>query len=76
LQNSYAQYLAAKALKARNWRFHKRFNTWFLRRDASPQEKSELYEVGNYRVFDFEETWSVRERDSFRFEYQFLDDSN
>ena len=32
-QNSYQQYLAAKELKKKSWRFHKRYQTWFQRAD-------------------------------------------
>ena len=30
-QNSNLQYMAARELKQRAWRFHKQYNTWFQR---------------------------------------------
>lgn len=32
-QGSYQQYLAAVELKKKNWKFHKKFETWFRKAD-------------------------------------------
>ena len=72
LQNTHAQFLAAKALKARNWRYNKHYNTRFLRR-GEPLEVNAESEKGAYHIFDYETTWSVRERKDFRFLYQHLE---
>ncbi|KAL6721346.1 general negative regulator of transcription subunit 5 [Lecanora helva] len=55
-QNSYQQYLAAKALKSQSWRFHKQYQTWFQRHEE-PKTITEEYEQGTYRFFDYESTW-------------------
>ena len=52
-QGTYAQYLGAKELKEKSWRFHKRYITWFQRHEQ-PKEITEEYELGCYRYFDFE----------------------
>jgi len=36
-QNTYQQYLAAKALKNQSWRFHKQYQTWFQRHEEPKQ---------------------------------------
>lgn len=58
-QNTYQQYLAAKALKNQSWRFHKQYQTWFQRHEE-PKSITEEYEQGTYRFFDYESTWYVR----------------
>lgn len=55
-QDSYQQYLAAKALKSQSWRFHKQYQTWFQRHEE-PKAITEDYEQGTYRFFDYESTW-------------------
>lgn len=55
-QGAYQQYLAAKALKAQSWRFHKQYQTWFQRHEE-PKQITEEYEQGTYRFFDYESTW-------------------
>ena len=55
-QGTYQQYLAAKALKANSWRFHKQYQTWFQRHEE-PKNITEDYEQGTYRFFDYESTW-------------------
>ena len=55
-QGTYQQYLAAKALKAQSWRFHKQYQTWFQRHEE-PKVITEDYEQGTYRFFDYESTW-------------------
>jgi CCR4-NOT transcription complex subunit 3 len=72
-QNTYQQYLAARELKARSWRFHKRFLTWFQRHEE-PKTINNDYEQGTYRYFDFEGMWLQRRKSNFKFEYQFLED--
>lgn len=72
-QGTYQQYLAAKELKARSWRFHKRFMTWFQRHEE-PKIISHEYEQGTYRFFDYEGSWMQRRKQNFKFEYQYLED--
>lgn len=55
-QNTYQQYLAAKALKTQSWRFHKQYQTWFQRHEE-PKTITEEFEQGTYRFFDYESTW-------------------
>jgi CCR4-NOT transcription complex subunit 3 len=35
-QNTYQQYLAAIELKRKNWKFHKKYQTWFRKADDQP----------------------------------------
>lgn len=72
-QGTYQQFLAACELKNRNWRFHKRFLTWFQRHEE-PKLINTEFEQGTYRFFDFEGSWLQRRKSSFKFEYQYLED--
>lgn len=72
-QGTYQQSLAAKELKSRSWRFHKRFLTWFQRHEE-PKVINNDFEQGTYRYFDFEGLWMQRRKSNFKFEYQFLED--
>lgn len=55
-QETYQQFLAAKALKDQSWRFHKQYQTWFQRHEE-PKTITEEFEQGTYRFFDYESTW-------------------
>eukprot|EP01126_Amoeba_proteus_P031167 TRINITY_DN30655_c0_g1_i1.p2 TRINITY_DN30655_c0_g1~~TRINITY_DN30655_c0_g1_i1.p2 ORF type:complete len:138 (-),score=19.16 TRINITY_DN30655_c0_g1_i1:81-494(-) len=59
LQGSYQQYLAAKELKRRAWRYHKKYLTWFQRHEE-PKEITLDYEQGTYIYFDYGEYNLVR----------------
>ncbi|KAL2045538.1 hypothetical protein N7G274_001966 [Stereocaulon virgatum] len=72
-QNTYQQYMAAKALKSQSWRFHKQYQTWFQRHEE-PKTITEEYEQGTYRFFDYESTWMNRRKADFKFAYKFLED--
>ncbi|KAK4692030.1 CCR4-NOT transcription complex subunit 3, partial [Lecanoromycetidae sp. Uapishka_2] len=72
-QNTYQQYMAAKALKGQSWRFHKQYQTWFQRHEE-PKTITEEYEQGTYRFFDYESTWMNRRKADFKFAYKFLED--
>lgn len=72
-QGTYQQSLAAKELKSRSWRFHKRFLTWFQRYEE-PKDINNDYEQGTYRYFDFEGLWLQRRKSNFKFEYLYLED--
>ncbi|KAL3424230.1 General negative regulator of transcription subunit 3 [Phlyctema vagabunda] len=72
-QQTYQQYLAAKALKDQSWRFHKQYQTWFQRHEE-PKTITEEYEQGTYRFFDYESTWMNRRKADFKFAYKFLED--
>lgn len=73
-QGSYQQYLAAKELKKRSWRYHKKYMTWFQRHEE-PKITTDEYEQGTYVYFDYETGWCQRIKSDFRFEYSFLEDS-
>lgn len=72
-QGTYQQYLAARELKNRSWRFHKRFLTWFQRHEE-PKVINNEFEQGTYRYFDFEGLWLQRRKSNFKFEYKYLED--
>ncbi|KIV96917.1 hypothetical protein PV10_00730 [Exophiala mesophila] len=72
-QNTYQQWLAARALKQQSWRFHKQYQTWFQRHEE-PKQITEEYEQGTYRFFDYESTWMNRRKADFKFVYKFLED--
>ncbi|EFP02330.1 CRE-NTL-3 protein [Caenorhabditis remanei] len=72
MEGTRAQLLAAKALKKLSWRFHTKYLTWFQRHEE-PKQITDDYEQGTYVYFDFEK-WSQRKKESFTFEYKFLED--
>lgn len=72
-QDSYQQYLAAKQLKQRAWRFHKKYSTWFQRHEE-PKVTTDKYEEGTYIYFDYDNGWCTRIKTDFRFEFAFLED--
>ncbi|EXJ95743.1 hypothetical protein A1O1_00867 [Capronia coronata CBS 617.96] len=72
-QNTYQQWLAARALKNQSWRFHKQYQTWFQRHEE-PKQITEEFEQGTYRFFDYESTWMNRRKADFKFLYKFLED--
>lgn len=71
-QNTHQQYLAAKELKSRSWRFHKQFLTWFQRQE-DPTLITDEFEEGTYRFFDFEGSWVQRRKTNFKFEFKYLE---
>ena len=72
LQGTKAQYLAAKALKKQSWRFHTKYMMWFQRHEE-PKMINDEYEQGAYIYFDYEK-WGQRKKDTFTFEYRWLED--
>ena len=76
------QYLAARELKRANWRFHKKYATWFARQEE-PKVSTEEYEQGSYIYFDFNMNsmdgsstpggWCQRSKSDFVFEYSQLE---
>lgn len=73
-KGTYEQYLAAKELKRRAWRFHKKYLTWFKRLEA-PRVTNDDYEQGTYAFFDFEPGgWCQRKKNDFTFKYSYLED--
>ncbi|CAB3402617.1 unnamed protein product [Caenorhabditis bovis] len=72
MEGTKAQLLAAKALKKLSWRFHTKYLTWFQRHEE-PKQITDDFEQGTYVYFDFEK-WSQRKKESFTFEYKFLED--
>lgn len=61
--------MAARELKKRAWRFHKKFLTWFQRADE-PVEMTDDFEAGAYVYFDWEKHWALRQKPHFTFEYK------
>mmetsp|Transcript_16791 Transcript_16791/g.68685 ORF Transcript_16791/g.68685 Transcript_16791/m.68685 type:complete len:132 (-) Transcript_16791:520-915(-) len=77
-QGTYQQYLAARELKKKAWRFHKKYFTWFQRHEE-PKVTTDDYEQGTYLYFDYalkdyETGWCQRIKTDFTFEYQYLED--
>ena len=72
-QNSFQQFLAAKQLKHKSWRFHTQYKTWFQRHEE-PKAISDDYEQGTYLFFDYQTGWRQAIREDFRFDYSFLAD--
>jgi CCR4-NOT transcription complex subunit 3 len=73
-QGTYSQGLAARELRKKAWRFHKKYLTWFQRHEE-PKEISADYEQGTYVYFDWEHGWCQRKKELFTFEYRFLESS-
>ena len=75
-QGTARQYLAARELKRANWRFHKKYATWFARQE-DPKVSTEEYEQGSYIYFDFNISadggWCQRSKGDFLFEYSQLE---
>ena len=76
---TYNQYLAARALKKKNWRFNKRHNAWFQRL-KEPQYVTPEHEQGSYIWFDYHmfhedgtRGWRPRVKENFVFEYSDLE---
>lgn len=68
--NTLYQHFCAHALKRQNWRFNKKYLTWFKRFDK-PSIVTPDYEYGNYIFFDYEKTWCQRKKIGFKFEYEY-----
>ncbi|KAI8058433.1 Not1 N-terminal domain, CCR4-Not complex component-domain-containing protein [Syncephalis plumigaleata] len=73
-QGTYQQYLAARSLKKKSWRYHKKYQTWFQRHEE-PVAITDEYEMGTYIYFDYEGAWCQRKKTEFRFEYRYLEDA-
>ncbi|GHJ89884.1 hypothetical protein NliqN6_6286 [Naganishia liquefaciens] len=71
--NTYEQWLAARELRQRSWRFHKQYLTWF-QRYSQPQAITDEYEQGQYTYFDWEGRWTFLRKADFRFMYVYLSD--
>ncbi|KAI5449003.1 general negative regulator of transcription subunit 5 [Naganishia albida] len=71
--NTYEQWLAARELRQRSWRFHKQYLTWF-QRYSQPQAITDDYEQGQYTYFDWEGRWTFLRKADFRFMYAYLSD--
>jgi len=73
-KGTYEQFLAAKELKKRTWRYHKKYCTWFKRLEA-PRVTKEDYEQGTYAFFDYDAGgWCQRKKADFLFKYSYLED--
>ena len=84
MQGSVAQYLAAKELKRRGWRYHTNLFTWF-QRYREPLTLTDTFEESDMIFFDYYVTqgangdpatagWCQRLKKAFVFEYQYLED--
>src|SRR3990167_2646943 len=73
VQRQPQQYWAAKELKARSWRFHSKYLTWFQRHEE-PKEITPEFEKGTYIYFDYESGWCQRKKTEFTFTYEYLED--
>ncbi|CRG99613.1 CCR4-NOT transcription complex subunit 5, putative [Plasmodium relictum] len=71
---TYQQHLAAKELKKKSWKYHKKYTTWFLPYDNNVRVVNDKMEQGNYLSFDYESTWSKQLKKDFSFEYIYLED--
>lgn len=71
-QGTFQQYLAAKELKKRSWRYHKKYLTWFQRHE-DPRQITDTYEYGTYIYFDYETGWCQRKKSEFKFSYEYLE---
>ena len=65
--------MAAQELKKREWRFHKKFMVWF-RRLNNQVKVEENCEKGDFLMFDSEDTWKLKKKANFTFEYKYLED--
>lgn len=65
MDGTYEQYLCSKQLKGLNWRFHKRYNTWFQRK-FQPDEVKDDHETGTYTFFDYERNWRQETKSNFQ----------
>jgi len=73
-KGTYEQYLAAKELKKKTWRYHKKYCTWFKRLEA-PRVTTEDFEQGTYAFFDYDAGgWCQRKKADFLFKYSYLED--
>lgn len=69
----YERYLAATRLKKLSWRYHKKFNVWF-KRFQNPVVLTDHFEKGDVLIFDSEDTWKLKRRVNFTFDYKHLED--
>ncbi|GAB65993.1 NOT2 / NOT3 / NOT5 family protein, partial [Plasmodium cynomolgi strain B] len=54
VQGTYQQHLAAKELKKKSWKYHKKYTTWFLPCDNNIRMLNDKTEQGTYLSFDYE----------------------
>ncbi|SCO72202.1 CCR4-NOT transcription complex subunit 5, putative [Plasmodium vivax] len=71
---TYQQHLAAKELKKKSWKYHKKYTTWFLPCDNNTRMLNDKTEQGTYLSFDYESTWSKQLKEEFSFEHMYLED--
>lgn len=70
--DDYLRFSAAKELKKREWSFNKKFLVWFKRHSKSV-ESTQVYEKGEFLVFDCEDKWAIKKKNDFKFEYKNLE---
>ncbi len=71
---TYQQFLSAKELKRRSWRFNKKYGTWFTRHE-DPKIVNELFEQGSFLYHD-QITGKQKILQDFKFEYDVMEDEH
>ncbi|GAW80484.1 CCR4-NOT transcription complex subunit 5 [Plasmodium gonderi] len=71
---TYQQHLAAKELKKKSWKYHKKYKAWFLPYNNNIRMLNDKMEQGTYLTFDYESTWSKQLKEEFSFEYMYMED--
>jgi CCR4-NOT transcription complex subunit 3 len=66
------QYFAGRELRSRDWKFHKKEQTWY-RRLAEPTEVTKDYEIGKFERFDHGDNWGITTIPSFTLEYALVE---
>ncbi|VEU23936.1 DEKNAAC105149 [Brettanomyces naardenensis] len=74
LDDDYLQYITAKELHSRDWKYEKELKTWFHKEeeegvDAEAGEETEEMDgsTANWQYFDYKDTWMVRRKAGFKF---------
>ena len=67
---TYQQFLAARELRRRQWRWHSGYEVWMTRHE-DPSVTTPEFEVGSYVYFDHV-TWTKRVKSNFTFEYKMM----
>ncbi|QPG75716.1 hypothetical protein FOA43_003075 [Brettanomyces nanus] len=57
--HDYLQYIAARELHNRNWRYDKQSRSWF--------HKDDEQDATDWKFFDYKDTWMVRRKENFQF---------
>ncbi|GMF53779.1 unnamed protein product [[Candida] boidinii] len=73
--NDYLQYITAKELHNRGWKYHKELHTWFHKAEEDATEAAPPIGLTNstsngdsWKYFDYRDTWMIRRKDEFSFD--------